>query len=674
MTLSARVNNVILGTVNAAGSFGYYWARPENTREVVRMAFAADLDGDGSDEVIFSGFETQPNTPDQFDFSRLQIFGWNQGKLTNLSSRWLPNGADRVEGVGDVRFGDFNGDGRLDVFVTAYADMSLDVQSYVFYNQGSWLERHSLGAGSWQHAASVRDVNRDGFDDVMVAGWGQIPFYFGSAQGLVRAEISNQLQYGAGVALGNFLGDGSITAVVTDWASAGTQDTVLLKFTAGSNALSLQGQLVSTLPTPYLDRDRPASLTRSWGRDSHDIRALACDFSGDGLDDVIVFGVGGIGSASAGKSSVQFLKNLGSGNFVDVTDSVLRGYDANSSGAYAPVMRDFNGDGVPDIFVNDANWDLANSTAFLMSSPEGTFTDTGRISLSQSIPKTAVATVARAPDGQFHLVWDAGRAGTANIHSAALTFRTLTLEANSAPTGSVTITGLALQGETLTATNTLADADGLGTIGYQWSANGAAIAGATSASYKLTQAEVSKTVTVTASYTDGFGTAEAVTSAATAAVGIRTLSGTPKNDVLSGGAGDDVIKGLAGNDRLSGGAGNDSLYGGLGKDTLTGGDGSDLFFFDTKPGSSNLDTITDFTSGTDKIYLSQSIFTKLTAGALPDTAFLSTSATGKALTPNQYLIFNGSKLLYDADGSGRGSAVAIATIVGQVQASDIVVY
>jgi Ca2+-binding RTX toxin-like protein len=238
----------------------------------------------------------------------------------------------------------------------------------------------------------------------------------------------------------------------------------------------------------------------------------------------------------------------------------------------------------------------------------------------------------------------------------------------------VTITGLALQGETLTATNTLADADGLGTIGYQWSANGAAIAGATSASYKLTQAEVSKTVTVTASYTDGFGTAEAVTSAATAAVGIRTLSGTPKNDVLSGGAGDDVIKGLAGNDRLSGGAGNDSLYGGLGKDTLTGGDGLDCFYFDTKPGSSNLDTITDFTSGTDKIYLSQSIFTKLTAGALPNTAFLSTSATGKALTPNQYLIFNGSQLLYDADGSGRGSAVAIATIVGQVQASDIVVY
>ena len=37
------------------------------------------------------------------------------------------------------------------------------------------------------------------------------------------------------------------------------------------------------------------------------------------------------------------------------------------------------------------------------------------------------------------------------------------------PTGSVTISGTARQGETLTASNTLADADGLGTITYTWS-------------------------------------------------------------------------------------------------------------------------------------------------------------------------------------------------------------
>ena len=43
------------------------------------------------------------------------------------------------------------------------------------------------------------------------------------------------------------------------------------------------------------------------------------------------------------------------------------------------------------------------------------------------------------------------------------------------PTGSVTITGTAEVGQTLTASNNLADADGLGTITYQWYRDGVPI-------------------------------------------------------------------------------------------------------------------------------------------------------------------------------------------------------
>jgi hypothetical protein len=89
---------------------------------------------------------------------------------------------------------------------------------------------------------------------------------------------------------------------------------------------------------------------------------------------------------------------------------------------------------------------------------------------------------------------------------------------NDAPTGAVTISGPATQGQTLTAANMLADADGLGPISYQWRADGADIAGATGTSYVLTEAEVGKAITVVASYTDGHGTQESVSSTATAAV------------------------------------------------------------------------------------------------------------------------------------------------------------
>jgi hypothetical protein len=89
---------------------------------------------------------------------------------------------------------------------------------------------------------------------------------------------------------------------------------------------------------------------------------------------------------------------------------------------------------------------------------------------------------------------------------------------NSTPTGGVTITGAATKGQTLTASNTLADADGLGTVSYQWKADGSNIAGATNGTLLLGTAQVGKVITVTASYTDGYATHESVTSNGTAAV------------------------------------------------------------------------------------------------------------------------------------------------------------
>ena len=91
---------------------------------------------------------------------------------------------------------------------------------------------------------------------------------------------------------------------------------------------------------------------------------------------------------------------------------------------------------------------------------------------------------------------------------------------NDDPTGSVTINGDTTENQTLTATHTLSDADGLGAINYQWHRNGTAISGATGDSYLLTLDDVDATLTVTASYTDGHGTLESVTSGATAVIQI----------------------------------------------------------------------------------------------------------------------------------------------------------
>ena len=125
--------------------------------------------------------------------------------------------------------------------------------------------------------------------------------------------------------------------------------------------------------------------------------------------------------------------------------------------------------------------------------------------------------------------------GGGTAESVTSTATSAVANVNDAPTGSVTISGTATQGQTLTAANTLADADGLGTITNQWKRAGSSISGATSTSYELVQADVGSAISVTASYTDGAGTAESVTSTATSAVanvndaptGSVTISGTP---------------------------------------------------------------------------------------------------------------------------------------------------
>lgn len=102
---------------------------------------------------------------------------------------------------------------------------------------------------------------------------------------------------------------------------------------------------------------------------------------------------------------------------------------------------------------------------------------------------------------------------------------------NTSHTGGVQILGNPAQGQTLSAVSTLADADGMGAVSYQWYATSStgvtrAILGATGKSYTLTQSEADKSIKVVVTYTDGKGFAESETSASTAAVANLNFAAT----------------------------------------------------------------------------------------------------------------------------------------------------
>lgn len=138
-----------------------------------------------------------------------------------------------------------------------------------------------------------------------------------------------------------------------------------------------------------------------------------------------------------------------------------------------------------------------------------------------------------------------------------------------------------------------------------------------------------------------------------------TIKGTKANDILCGGEG---------NDKITGGNGNDLIKGSLGKDILTGGTGNDVFVFDTKPSTTtNVDTIKDFTTKTDKIALLDTIFTEFNAevtSSLDISQFYSASGATKGRDADDRIVYDTKTgaLYYDEDGSGSTSAVKIAII------------
>lgn len=135
-----------------------------------------------------------------------------------------------------------------------------------------------------------------------------------------------------------------------------------------------------------------------------------------------------------------------------------------------------------------------------------------------------------------------------------------------------------------------------------------------------------------------------------------------KNINGTGNSLDNKITGNSGKNVLSGKAGNDTIDGGLGNDFLQGGVGKDVFLFSTKLGqgavdatNGNVDYISGFTNGEDKIWLDHHIFGKLGSGSLAKPHALKQDffAFGQAQDYDDYIIADEyGRIFYDADGSG----------------------
>jgi hypothetical protein len=126
----------------------------------------ADLNGDGLDDVVVSGWT--------FDVSTTNIFIFIQnadGSLTDKTSTLITNNV--IGGSQRVLIADFDQDGHNDIFIPGFGDGSrIYGRHSVMFWGGATFTRQDWTDVNAAHGACMGDVNNDGKMDLLVAGGG----------------------------------------------------------------------------------------------------------------------------------------------------------------------------------------------------------------------------------------------------------------------------------------------------------------------------------------------------------------------------------------------------------------------------------------------------------------------------------------------------------------------
>lgn len=396
----------LVGTVDPLQGTSYVYS--------VSDTYVAPISGAGQD-LIIAGRNTAIANPSEWKSSNIHMFSWQNGVLVDKTAQWFPNNTNVVTGFepGNLQFADFFKSGRTDMMIAPYSDyvLSNSGPAYVFTNTGSSFSRQSIDLnGAEVHGATIADLNHDTFQDIL----------FIDARGsnttmAINDRVSSFVTYrenvsvpgtgiqGNAVTAGDFLNNGTTTLITTDnYSNAGHVQKLWRYSITGNQVVFTE---LGVLPTSRFN-------TPAWRAigvlDSHNIRVLTHDFSGDGVADAIVFSTPGTMAIQPGQptgtySEIQFLKNNGAGTFSDVTDAILVGYDTNTLGAYHPKILDLNNDGLKDILVSGSN---GLSTQFLLKSTDGKFVSAHRQIVQNFMDQIRVASGSDNPSNTVNLIKD----------------------------------------------------------------------------------------------------------------------------------------------------------------------------------------------------------------------------------------------------------------------------
>jgi hypothetical protein len=347
----------------------------------LRSVSAVDVNGDGYLDIFMH--------PSYFNYgpalAPVVLINDGKGGFTDGTASVFPT-LPKIAQSNNVFFQDFNGDGRVDMFVI---DQGLEFhgtqpgywpggqnQLWLQTANGTFVDATATlaqNAGSFNHISSIGDVNGDGNADIVVTRLGGFVlegsgtfFYLGDGKGgftFSTAGLPDEIKYlpvsqrdwntktidyqfSGTNGIGDLNGDGRNDLVAGSYVSG---DQLTNKNTVRGFEQQAGGQFVQKWSVAQPD------ALNSWAGPMGAAGITIADLDHDGKNDVVVLWEKG------SKTAVEILHNTGNNQFVDVTTAWLgsylqRDFGTDSAGDtlfhyYRVAVQDLDRDGNPDLFL-----------------------------------------------------------------------------------------------------------------------------------------------------------------------------------------------------------------------------------------------------------------------------------------------------------------------------------